>query len=209
MCTSLFDHVFSDVPQMENTHDFSETANKTVTSITHILYHLRDNHRNILEILNCDSGEIFLEFFRQYLKDLISKYVVITIPPEVPEDFLINHVSGSFVNMVQWWIKGEATQISKSALSAYEADDKREIETRQPSPLSTGSLRISDDAVKALQDGKYNPLLLGGILTDENFLRLMADIPTMTFSLTPQSTPAPPRAALSAMWHMQRQTPPP
>lgn len=81
--------------------------NKTVTSITHILYHLRDNHRNILEILNRDSGEIFLEFFRQYLKDLISKYVVITIPPEVPEDFLINHVSGSFVNMVQWWIKGD------------------------------------------------------------------------------------------------------
>lgn len=46
-------------------------------------------------------------------------------------------------------------------------------ETRQPSPLSTGSLRISDDAVKALQDGKYNPLLLSEILTDENFLRLM------------------------------------
>lgn len=92
----------------------------------------------------------------------------------------------------------EATQISKSALSAYEADDSREIgsynlytlakfynvttdyllgltETRQPSPLSTESLRISDDAVKALQDGRYNPLLLSEILTDDDFLRLMVD----------------------------------
>lgn len=118
MCTSLLDHVFSEVPQIESTHDFSETTDKTVTSITHILYHLRDNHRNILEILSCDSGEIFLEFFRQYLNDLISKYIVITIPPEVPEDFLINHVSGSFVNMVQWWIKGGLKQ-SPEQLTIY------------------------------------------------------------------------------------------
>ena len=52
MCNSLFNHVFSDVLQIENTHDFSKATDKTVTSITHILYHLRDNHRNILEILN-------------------------------------------------------------------------------------------------------------------------------------------------------------
>lgn len=74
----------------------------------------------------------------------------------------------------------DATGISKSALSAYEVDENREIngynlrilakyynvtsdyllgltETRQLSPLSIDSLRISDDAIKVLQDGKYNP----------------------------------------------------
>ena len=92
----------------------------------------------------------------------------------------------------------DVTGISKSALSAYEVDESREIssynlwilakyynvtsdyllgltETRQPSPLSTDSLRISDDAIKVLQDGKYNPLLLSEILTNDNFLRLMVD----------------------------------
>ena len=92
----------------------------------------------------------------------------------------------------------DATGISKSALSAYEVDENREIngynlrilakfynvtsdyllgltETRRLSPLSTDSLRISDDAVKVLQDGKYNPLLLSEILTNDNFLRLMVD----------------------------------
>ena len=92
----------------------------------------------------------------------------------------------------------DATGISKSALSAYEVDENREIssynlrilakfynvtsdyllgltETRQPSPLSTDSLHISDDAVNVLQDGKYNPLLLSEILTNDNFLRLMVD----------------------------------
>ena len=92
----------------------------------------------------------------------------------------------------------DATGISKSALSAYEVDENREIngynlrilakfynvtsdyllgltETRRLSPMSTDSLRISDDAVKVLQDGKYNPLLLSEILTNDNFLRLMVD----------------------------------
>jgi len=92
----------------------------------------------------------------------------------------------------------DATKISKSALSAYEVDEKREItsynlytlakfyhvssdyllgltETRQGSALSSDSLHISDDAVKVLQDEKYNPLLLSEILTNDNFLRLMVD----------------------------------
>lgn len=92
----------------------------------------------------------------------------------------------------------DATGISKSALSAYEVDEDREInsynlrilakfynvtsdyllglsETRQFSSMSTDSLHISDDAVKLLQDGKYNPLLLSEILTNANFLRFMAD----------------------------------
>lgn len=92
----------------------------------------------------------------------------------------------------------DATGISKSALSSYEVEENREIssynlrilakfynvttdyllglsETRQPSPLTTDSLRISDDAVKILQDGKYNPMLLSEILTSDNFLRFMVD----------------------------------
>lgn len=92
----------------------------------------------------------------------------------------------------------EATQISKSALSAYEVDDKREIgsynlcalaefynvttdyilglsEIKQHSPLSAESLRISDDAVKVLQEGNHNLMLLSEILTSDNFLRLMVD----------------------------------
>lgn len=91
-----------------------------------------------------------------------------------------------------------ATGISKSALASYESDSEREIgsynlstlakfygvssdyllglaETRQASSLSTDSLRISDDAIKVLQSGAYNPLLLSEILTNENFLKLMID----------------------------------
>ena len=29
---------------------------------------------------------------------------------DIPQDFLINHISGSFVEMVLWWIKGRMKQ---------------------------------------------------------------------------------------------------
>jgi Predicted transcriptional regulators len=93
----------------------------------------------------------------------------------------------------------DATGISKSALASYESDNEREIgsynlstlakfygvssdyllgltETKQTFPLSTDSLRISDDAIKVLQNGTYNPLLLSEILTNENFPQLMVDV---------------------------------
>jgi len=40
--------------------------------ITHILYHLLDNKRNIPGILTCESGEMFLGFFKQYLNELMA-----------------------------------------------------------------------------------------------------------------------------------------
>ena len=29
---------------------------------------------------------------------------------DIPQDFLVNHISGSFVEMVLWWIKGRMKQ---------------------------------------------------------------------------------------------------
>ncbi|MBU9895480.1 TetR family transcriptional regulator C-terminal domain-containing protein [Holdemanella biformis] len=29
---------------------------------------------------------------------------------EIPQDFLINHISVSFIEMISWWIKGQMKQ---------------------------------------------------------------------------------------------------
>lgn len=113
MCTDLFSHVFSEHLSMENTHDFSLTHGDPTSLITHVLYHLRDNKKNIVGILICESGEIFLRFFKQYLNELITKHLLIGVERKnttAPEDFLVNHISGSFVEMVQWWIKNNMKQ---------------------------------------------------------------------------------------------------
>lgn len=150
MCSELFQHVFSDVLSAENTHDFSLSGGDSGSVITHMLYHLRDNKRNIRGILSCESGEMFLQFFRRYLNKLFSSYLPRgrnpTVPadanrarpatrrlvpsgapasapghPRLSEDFLINHISGSFVNMVQWWIRGGAKETPEELAAYFDA----------------------------------------------------------------------------------------
>ncbi|MCJ7855065.1 TetR/AcrR family transcriptional regulator [Lachnospiraceae bacterium NSJ-143] len=109
LCTDLFNHVFSQSLNTENTHDFSKSGNNQYSAITHILYHLRDSQRDILGILTCESGELFLKFFKRYINDLYTDKILEGIKKEnmrVPYKFLVNHITSSFINMIQWWIEG-------------------------------------------------------------------------------------------------------
>ncbi|MFR1804912.1 MAG: TetR-like C-terminal domain-containing protein [Faecalispora jeddahensis] len=75
----------------------------------------------MIGILSCESGELFLRFFRQYLNELITKHLLAGVKRKnqiVPEEFLVNHIAGSFVGMVQWWIKNDMRQ-SPEELAKY------------------------------------------------------------------------------------------
>ena len=107
LCTELFDHVFSDRPDPESTHDFSLSEGDFRTIVTHILYHLRDKGSQLGRLMMGETSGEFLRYFRQYLNRLVCRYMVSGLgrhSGRVPEEFLENHISGSFVNMVQWWI---------------------------------------------------------------------------------------------------------
>lgn len=121
MCTDLFSHVFSESLDTESTHDFSLAGGNPGSMITHILYHLRDNKKNIIGILTCESSELFLRFFKQYLNELIIQHLLVGVErknTDAPEDFLVNHIAGSFVEMVQWWLKNSMRQ-SPEELARY------------------------------------------------------------------------------------------
>ena len=121
LCIDMFTHVFSDSLSTEDTHDFSRNAGNPHAIITHILYHLLDNKRNILGILTFESGELFYGFFKQFFNEQASKRLISGMgmkEKEIPIDFLINHISSSFVGMVQWWLANKLEQ-SPEQLSDY------------------------------------------------------------------------------------------
>lgn len=121
MCTELFEHIFSKSLDMEMTHDFSLAAKDTQSMITHILYHLKDNKKNMIGILKSESGDLFLSYFKQYLNEMITSSMLKGVEQEkskVPYDFLIEHIAGSFVGMIQWWIKNNMKD-SPEELSRY------------------------------------------------------------------------------------------
>lgn len=107
LCNDLFNHVFSTNPHIETTHDFSLGRGNLKEIVTHILYHLRDSRDNIIHLFQGESKEIFIAYFRIYLNEMIVKYILKNFQQtttKIPEDFLKNHISGAFVNMIEWWI---------------------------------------------------------------------------------------------------------
>lgn len=111
MCTELFDHVVCDHEEAEKTHDFSRDKNDTDSIMTHILYHIKDDHYHIVGILNGESGSLFLQFFKQYLRSIFENELHGKLKEvDVPEAYLYHHISCSFVDTLNWWIQGGMKQ---------------------------------------------------------------------------------------------------
>lgn len=113
LCKELFGHIVSSATDCTHTHGLYTNGNAPESVFCHLLQHLEENDNNILGLLSCESNEIFLRYFKDSLNDLIHSQFVSQGRHKnsaLPEDFLINHISGSFVEMVLWWIKGRQKQ---------------------------------------------------------------------------------------------------
>ena len=120
MCTDLFSHVFSEELMREQTHDLSAGSGELQDKLTHLLYHLRDNRGDIVGILSCESGELFMRYFKEYLEEMFAQYLE-EIQIHAPEDFVLNHLAGSFAEAVRWWLKN-AMRPAPEVFSAYFMD---------------------------------------------------------------------------------------
>lgn len=105
LCAELFSHIVSGVTEHYQ-HCAYQPGQMPDSVFLHILLHLLENDMHILTLLSCESNEIFLRYFKESLEGLIRTRVL----PEnractLPEDFLVNHISGSFVDMVRWWLQ--------------------------------------------------------------------------------------------------------
>lgn len=107
ICAGLFHHVFY-AKGAGAAHNFSLSQGDSHTVVIHMLCHLRDNRNIISRLMTGESSEMFLFYFKQNLNRLVDECLLSGIRccnEKVSEAFLRNHVSGSFVNMVQWWIQ--------------------------------------------------------------------------------------------------------
>lgn len=103
MCTDIFRHVFSEELQQEQNHDFSAQDQGLEQKLTHIFYHLQENHKNLKGILSCESGELFMGYFKEYLSEIFSGYMDHG-RLAAPKEYLLNHIVCSLGETVRWWI---------------------------------------------------------------------------------------------------------
>ena len=103
MCEDMFAHVLEDVAD-EGSHDFSRGRDNPAAIVSHMLYHMQDQQKNIRSLLTCESRDIFLRYFREKLGETLrARGNVLLREHRLPEDFLIHHITGSFM---LWWSGG-------------------------------------------------------------------------------------------------------
>ena len=118
MCTDIFDHIFSPELHTEKTHDFSGSDRGLAETLMHLLYHLMDNRRNILGILSGESGELFMRFFKEYLRNMFEQYPA-CLKEGVPEEITLDFLSGSFAETVKWWIGSKMEMPPEEVAGCY------------------------------------------------------------------------------------------
>ena len=106
LCTEIFDHVFSEDLTQERTHDFSTAERSIEGETTHILYHLQDSRAYIKSILKSESGEIFMRYFKEYLKQIF-KGELEQSSSDIPKEYILDHMVWDFAETVRWWMHHE------------------------------------------------------------------------------------------------------
>ena len=113
LCEELFGHIIGSAMDCTHTHGLYSDGSAPESVFCHLLQHLQENDKNIIALLSCESSEMFLRFFKDSLNELVRSQFINQnrkANTDIPEDFLINLISGSFVEMVLWWIKGHRKQ---------------------------------------------------------------------------------------------------
>ena len=108
LCENLFGHIISSAMDCSHTHGLYSDNTAPESVFCHLLQHLQENENNILGLLSCESRDLFLRYFKDSLNGLIQNQFVNQNRKhnlDIPPDFLVNHISGSFVEMVLWWLK--------------------------------------------------------------------------------------------------------
>ena len=119
LCTDIFDHVVKSARDLSMVHSHMIGSENPVDMVRHILWHLNENSKNITGVLSCESGELFLRYLREYVSQLMAPWLQeIPAVKDIPKDFLLDHISASFVNVIQYWIKCGMAQ-SPETMCAY------------------------------------------------------------------------------------------
>ena len=116
LCTDIFHHVFTEVLPEET--EISNNYRRLELKLGHVLYHLKENKNNLKGIIATDGDGLFMSYFKQYLIELFTQYKDI-FRVDVPNDFLIHHLVGSFAETVKWWVAEDTLHAPEDVAGYY------------------------------------------------------------------------------------------
>lgn len=113
MCSDIFDHIFAG-----ELCSYPEQSPALSSRLAHILWHLQEHRSDVLGIMASESSILFLSFFRERLHTLFAMHLS-EFSQDVPSDFLLNHLVGSLMDAVRWWVENGMTQSPETIATYY------------------------------------------------------------------------------------------
>lgn len=93
-----------------------------ILPVTGLFEHVKENSRIIKGLLNSDKSDLFFAEMQKYCNESIIIYFTNRNKNlynlKVPETILANHISGTVINLLKWWIQSNMP-FSPSEMDSY------------------------------------------------------------------------------------------
>ena len=118
MCTEIFNHVFQHTLPEESQAENAQGYNNLKLKLSHTLYHIGEKKDNIKSLLKGQSSDLYMKYLKEYLNNLFSRYAD-DFPKNIPEEFVLNHLVGSFSETIKWWILNGSIESPEKVADYY------------------------------------------------------------------------------------------
>lgn len=120
-CEELFCHIFDTENNSAHEHRHIFDCEGSESAFLHLFQHLQKNDNNILLLLSSRNNELFLNYFRSNLQQLIESQISLFAArkdPALPDSFWQHHILCTLVDTLQWWI-ANGLQESPETITNY------------------------------------------------------------------------------------------
>ena len=117
LCGELFGHIIETAMGLPKAHYHYVACEPTDSVFLHLVRHLQENDRSILELLASPNDQIFLGYFKDGLVKMItSQYAAEGRLGKggLPEGFLVNHMAASS-ETIAWWLSRGCRKVPRSS----------------------------------------------------------------------------------------------
>lgn len=106
-CEELFCHLFDMSADDGEEHCHIFTCDGSTSIVVHLFEHLKKNDNHIIQLLSSPNNQLFLQYFRENLVDLIEMNPTLFethVRKNVSADFWQNHIVSTLAETIHWWI---------------------------------------------------------------------------------------------------------
>lgn len=108
---SSVEHLFEMLDKYLKDYTGSDGDKQRMIPVAELFDHIRENSRIIKGLMKAEGADLFFDKVQAYWNSKIEGYLLSRLPekkePKVPVAILTNHISGTLISLLKWWINNK------------------------------------------------------------------------------------------------------